>query len=94
MIKGEATSVNIIKKMQIIPDIVIDVFNSLLVEKYAFGTAIIYQRDVIAKLKEQGEKSIKPFWLDVRAVFVQKGWSVEYYDIQDSAYYEFSPTKK
>jgi len=85
-----------------IPEVVFDVFNKLLAERWAPGKIIIKQSEVVAELecalgldrKEVFDKG----WLDVEALYEKAGWAVKYdkpgYCEEYDAFWEFTARAK
>ena len=73
------------KRVETIPDYVIDAFNDLLTENYHEDETIIEQEDVIRKILEYStddeltRKTIfKKHYLDIENLDRNNGWEVEY----------------
>ena len=69
-----------LKKAQI-PDVVIEVFNSLIVKNMRGGQSSFLQKDVVELIVAKGiseEKLFENHWLDVEDYFRDYGWDVEY----------------
>ena len=73
------------KRVETIPDYVIDAFNDLLTENYHEDETIIEQEDVICKILEYStddeltRKTIfKKHYLDIENLYRNNGWEVEY----------------
>ena len=84
-------------KKSSIPDVVFEVFNQLITEKFNCGYATIKQKDVVALLEAKGLKSREIYdrgWLDVEGVYRAAGWKVEYdkpgYNESYDAFFVFS----
>lgn len=84
-------------KRELIPDVVIETFNTLLAERGASGYTTIYQDEVVAQLEEQGLTQSDIYghhWLDVEDVYREAGWKVEYdkpgYNETYRAFFRFS----
>ena len=89
------------KKIEVIPPLVIEVFNELLAKKFTAGSAKILQDDVIAAIISR--KSItraeifEQGWLNVEEIYRAQGWRVEYdkpgYNESYKAYFTFEVEK-
>lgn len=84
-------------KRELIPDVVIETFNTLLAERATNGYATIYQDEVVAQLEEQGlvrQDIYARHWLDVEPLYRESGWEVEYdkpgYNETYRAFFRFS----
>ena len=93
------------KRVETIPDYVIDAFNDLLTENYHEDETIIEQEDVIRKIWEYStddeltRKTIfKKHYLDIENLYRNNGWEVEYekpaFDERFDPYFIFKPKKK
>ncbi len=74
------------EKQRSLPDQVVETFNELIAENWNGSDALIYQEDVVARIKKKflpkritNKKIFDNHWLDVEDVFKNAGWSV-YYD--------------
>lgn len=64
-----------------IPEVVIDVFNDLIVKNFSGNSARVVQDEVVNILVQKGldrHEIFKNHWLDVEDLFRENGWSVEY----------------
>lgn len=85
-------------KKELIPDVVIETFNTLLAERGMDGHVTIYQDEVVAQLEALGLQRREIYdrhWLDVEPLYREAGWTVEYdkpsYGDNDfRAYFQFS----
>lgn len=73
------------KRVETIPDYVIDAFNDLLTENYQEDETIIEQEDVIRKILEYStddeltrETIFKKHCLDIENLYRNNGWEVDY----------------
>lgn len=69
------------KKLEQIPNEVIDVFNELIIQNAVNGTSRVLKKDVVELMVKKGlprEDIIKKGWLDVEEVYQEAGWKVEY----------------
>ena len=73
------------KRVETIPDYVIDAFNALLTENYQEDETIIEQEDVIRKILEYStddgltrETIFKKHYLDIENLYRNNGWEVDY----------------
>ncbi len=61
------------------PAVVVEVFNEMLVDAFSGFQAVIYEKDVVAKLVERGltREDIYRFdWLEIQKLYRAKGWEV------------------
>ena len=79
------------------PDVVIEVFNQLIAEKFNGHNAVVHQDQVVKELVAKGLDRGDIFqkgWLDVEDIYRKKGWKVEYdkpgYNESYEAYFDFS----
>jgi hypothetical protein len=89
------------KKIEVIPPLVIEVFNDLIAKKFTAGSAKILQDDVIAAIITR--KSItraeifEQGWLNIEEIYRAQGWLVEYdkpaYNENYKAYFTFEVEK-
>lgn len=93
------------KRVETIPDYVIDAFNDLLTENYQEDETIIEQEDVIRKILEYStddeltrETIFKKHYLDIENLYRNNGWEVDYkkpaFDERFVPYFIFKPKKK
>lgn len=70
------------KKLEGIPDQVIEAFNELIAKNWRSTEAVIKQRDVVKlileKLNIESGQIYDNGWLDVEPVYRKAGWNVEY----------------
>jgi hypothetical protein len=71
------------KKLEQIPDVVIQVFNNLIAKNFNGSEAKIKQNDVIDAIRTEDETISKSMifdnhWLDVEDIYRKLGWTVEY----------------
>lgn len=90
-----------------IPDEVFEAFDELIAKGYSGGSSTVVEKEVslliLKKLKEAGhrgmtqQKIYENHWLDVEAIYRQRGWSVEYdkpgYNESYDATFRFSKRK-
>lgn len=66
----------------IIPDVVFEVFNALILENLSDKSARVVQDKVVKALVQKGLKEneiYKKGWLDVEDAYRKAGWGVEYH---------------
>lgn len=79
------------KKEQIMPDFVIEAFNTVIAKNYSHGSARFNKDEAINAIIKASESSVtrqKIFdekWLDVEGIYQRAGWKVSY----DDDYYYF-----
>lgn len=69
------------KKLTIIPDHVIEAFNTLIAKHYTGRSAKFKQDEVLAAIVTEEITSKMVFenhWLDVEGIYLDAGWNVEY----------------
>ena len=92
------------KRVETIPDYVIDAFNDLLTENYQEDETIIEQEDVIRKILEYStddeltrETIFKKHYLDIENLYRNNGWEVNYkkpmFNEHFKAYFVFKSKK-
>ncbi|MDO8557763.1 MAG: hypothetical protein Q7S09_01045 [bacterium] len=88
-------------KQAIIPDIVFEAFNELIVSKFIGYSATIRQKEVTALLEARGvdiTEAYEKHWLDVEGAYRKAGWRVEYdkpgYSESYEAFFVFSKKEK
>lgn len=72
------------QKVTVIPDFVISAFNDLILKNYSGNSAVVSEKEVVAKILSYGPNTTRKMiydnhWLDVEDVFREAGWKV-YYD--------------
>ena len=93
------------KRVETIPDYVIDAFNDLLTENYQEDETIIEQEDVIRKILEYStddeltrDTIFKKHYLDIENLYRNNGWEVGYkkpaFDERFDPHFIFKPKKK
>ena len=93
------------KRVETIPDYVIDAFNDLLTENYQEDETIIEQEDIIRKILEYStddeltrETIFKKHYLDIENLYRNNGWEVDYekpaFDELFEPFFIFKPKKK
>lgn len=76
-------------KRNVIPIVVFDAINHLLAESFNGHSAIIKQKDIVAKIieflktpedkvQEQTREIYSKHWLDIEDLYREQGWEVEY----------------
>lgn len=68
-------------KQDIIPAAVFDAYNELIAMNYNGGSALVYQADVVALIKEKmnlPDGTFQAAWLNVEDVYEEAGWKVSY----------------
>lgn len=83
-----------------IPEVVFEVVNSLLSEKFNGASVTIKENEIIKILVDQGlnkQEIYDRHWLDIKESYRQVGWKVEYdkpgYNETYDAYFRFSRRK-
>jgi hypothetical protein len=84
-----------------IPEVVFDVFNKLLSERWTAGKIVIKQDEVVAELEDALGLDRKDVfdkgWLDIETLYEKAGWEVKYdkpgYCEEYGAFWEFSKKK-
>lgn len=71
------------KKIELIPDVVIEVFNELITKNYCGKIATVQQDEVIDLICSKNpaytrEQIFENHWLDVEDIYRKIGWSVLY----------------
>lgn len=78
------TPAQVIKnRISVIPEIVIESFNELLLEKWDGKCAIILQSDIIERIISKDASITRQLiydkkWLDIEPIFMKVGWLVSY----------------
>jgi hypothetical protein len=70
-------------KLRTLPEYVIRAFNDLITEKFDDGSAVILQKEAVARIKTlnrdiSSEEIFNLGYLNVEAIFRKAGWKVEY----------------
>lgn len=65
------------RKMDAIPDEVIEVFNALIAEHWDGERSVVKQDDVFRCIKAKFNRC-EMQWLDVEPIYGEAGWAVEY----------------
>jgi hypothetical protein len=74
------------KKEQIMPDFVIEAFNTVIAKNYTHGSARFNKDEAIDAIVKASQSSVtrqKIFdekWLDIEDIYQQAGWKVSYDD--------------
>ncbi len=90
------------KSSELIPEAVFDCFNDLIAMNFCDGSAVVRQKDVVARMVRHGKLRRKDIfdkgWLNVEAAYRQAGWKVEYdrpgYNEDYEAFFRFSHKRK
>jgi hypothetical protein len=86
-------------KIVAIPDVVFEVFNRLITEKFDGQCARILQADVLGAIRQHTGDAVSMNWLNVERFYEAAGWKVEYSkpDYNDTffmAYFVFTARKR
>ena len=86
-------------KGEIMPDFVKEIINDLIVKNWKVNRACVYQKDIVAKLRDADSRD--PFaegWLDFEPIYQEAGWNVEYdkpgWDETYDAHFIFTKKRK
>ncbi len=69
------------KKVELLPDAVLEAFNELIAENWDGVSSTVLQKTVVERIVSKGYSSDQVFdnhWLDVEDVYRGAGWKVEY----------------
>jgi hypothetical protein len=87
-------------KLTLLPDVVIEVFNTLVATRFSGQSAVVSQDEVITALLERGviqskQEALDRHFLDVEPIYRAAGWHVAYdkpdFNESRSALFTFSP---
>jgi hypothetical protein len=66
------------KKLEVIPDGVIEAFNELITENWDGRSSTFTQKAVTQRIKEKMKHSFDTKWLDIEPLFEAIGWDIKY----------------
>lgn len=70
------------KQIEMIPDRIIEVWNTMLAQKFNGTSATVYQREIISAIQAAWDADeryiLTQGWLDIEEIYRQVGWMVEY----------------